>query len=122
MLYSLWDNFLLITDVKFFTGLVMVLFVGFTYWLVRFLSDSVFLACLFTPFVALSALVTHYMLMNNVLMPLSDKDSNMVLAVAAGVLIGLVVMMAVTRLAYAFGDLMRRGSHPQAGAPSLPPK
>lgn len=122
MLYSLWDNFLLITDVKFFTGLVMVLFVGFTYWLVRFLSDSVFLACLFTPFVALSALVTHYMLMNNVLMPLSDKDSNMVLAVAAGVLIGLVVMMAVTRLAYAFGDLMRRGSHPQAGAPSMPTK
>ena len=121
MLYSLWDNVLLITDVKFLTALVIVLFVGCSYWLVRFLSDSMFLACLFTPFVALGALVSHYVLMTNYPMPLSDKDSNMVLAVAIGVLAALVMMLLLTRLAYAFGDFMR-GPNRQGGAPALPTK
>lgn len=106
-----------IFDVNFFTALVVVGLGGVGYCLVRFMTESLLLACLYTPFMMLGGLVSNYLKSKYFATPLTDKDSDTVLGVAVGVLAMMMVLILVTRGINAFAEYRMR--HSRAGTNSL---
>jgi hypothetical protein len=82
-----------ILTVDDFTFFVAVTFVAIAFWLIREMVDSLPLALLCSPFLLAGALAANYLFRINFVTALQDKDSNVVVASAIGVICALVLLM-----------------------------
>lgn len=117
MLNASIEFFRAVFDINFFTAMTVLGLGGVGYALVRFMTESLFLASLYAPFMMLGGMLSNYIISKNFPAPINDKDSDTVLAVGIGVLIGMVLMIAVTR---GFNAMIeRRNRVSRAGATNL---
>lgn len=61
--------------------------------LIREMLDSMALACIAAPVLIVGALAANYLFRANMLVPTPDKDTNVVVASAVGVLIAMVLIL-----------------------------
>ncbi len=121
MLHALLNTgiefFRAVFDVNMFTAMTVLFLGGVAYALVRLMTESMFLGFVYAPVAMLFGMISNYIISKNFLVPLTDKDSDTVLAVGIGVLIGLVFMILLTRGKNALFERRDRISH--AGANTL---
>ena len=95
-------------DVNTFTVIVVIGLVAIANWLIKLLTDSTGFAILFTPAMILGALAANYLFFEFYLMPTQDKNSNIVIASALGVLAAMAFMLLATRAVVGMSDSHRK--------------
>ncbi len=95
-------------DVNTFTVVVVIGLVAIANWLIKLLTDSTAIAILFTPAMIIGALAANYLFVEYYVMPTQDKNSNVVIASALGVLIAMIFMLLATRGVVALSDRNRK--------------
>lgn len=95
-------------DVNTFTVVVVIGLVAIANWLIKLLTDSTGFAILFTPAMIIGALAANYLFVEYYVMPTQDKNSNVVIASALGVLIAMIFMLLATRGVVALSDRNRK--------------
>ena len=109
-------------DVNTFTVVVVIGLVAIANWLIKLLTDSTGFAILFTPAMIIGALAANYLFVEYYVMPTQDKNSNVVIASALGVLIAMIFMLLATRGVVALSDRNRKKvSSRLAGSVGLEP-
>lgn len=76
-----------------FTLVAAGFFVFIAFWLIRELVNSTALAVISAPVLMVGALAANYLFHTHFLMPVDDKDTNVVIASAVGVLTALVLLL-----------------------------
>ena len=112
MMNSLVEGYHTITDVNTFTVTVLAGLVLAACSLIKMSTDSLTLSTIFLPFLVLGGLLSRYYLDQSYLDPVGDKDANAVLFLAAGVLAGLIVMTAITKIIGLLSDWRWSNKHP----------
>lgn len=95
-------------DVNTFTIVVVIGLVAIANWLIKLLTDSTGFAILFTPAMIFGALAVNYLFFEYYVTPTQDKNSNIVVASALGVLAAMVFMLLATRAVVALSDTRRK--------------
>ncbi len=95
-------------DVNTFTVVAVIGLVAIANWLIKLLTDSTGFAILFTPAMIIGALAANYLFVEYYVMPTQDKNSNVVIASALGVLIAMIFMLLATRGVVALSDRNRK--------------
>ncbi len=108
----MWESLLAalqkIGDVNTFTVVVVIGLVALANWLIKLLTDSTGFAILFTPAMIIGALAANYLFVEYYIAPTPDKNSNVVIASAMGVLAAMVCMLLATRGVVGLGDRRRK--------------
>jgi NO-binding membrane sensor protein with MHYT domain len=108
MFHAIWDYLDQIFDVGIFVALVTAALLVFAYWLVRLMTESLLLSTLFAPVMLLGGLASNHYFNMHFIVLMQDPDSNTVLGIAAGIISAMLIMLMLTRVAYAFGDRRTR--------------
>ena len=87
------DLFKALMTVDDFTVFVMLSCVGVAFWLIREMVDSTALAILCAPVLLVGALAANYLFRSHFVIAVHDKDSNVVVASAVGVVCALVLVL-----------------------------
>ncbi|MGL4396121.1 MAG: hypothetical protein ACRCS9_06250 [Hyphomicrobium sp.] len=100
--------------------------VGSTFLLIRMNLGSTVLAAIFTPAITIGALAANYVFQEHFIHPLHDKNSNVVLASAVGVVVALLLMMVAAKLVAMMseariGRLQIRRELPASQLPEIAP-
>ena len=95
-------------DVNTFTVVVVIGLVALANWLIKLLTDSTGFAILFTPAMIIGALAANYVFFEYYLTPTQDKNSNIVIASALGVLAAMIFMLLATCAVVAISDSRRK--------------
>lgn len=95
-------------DVNTFTAVVVIGLVALANWLIKLLTDSTGFAILFTPAMIVGALAVNYLFVEFYITPTPDKNSNVVIASAMGVLAAMLFMLLATRGVVGLGDRRRK--------------
>ena len=95
-------------DVNTFTVVVVIGLVAIANWLIKLLTDSTGFAILFTPAMIVGALAVNYLFVEFYITPTPDKNSNVVIASAMGVLAAMLFMLLATRGVVGLGDRRRK--------------
>ncbi len=95
-------------DVNTFTVVVVIGLVALANWLIKLLTDSTGFAILFTPAMIIGALAANYVFFEYYLTPTQDKNSNIVIASALGVLAAMIFMLLATCAVVAMSDSRRK--------------
>jgi hypothetical protein len=95
-------------DVNTFTVVVVIGLVAIANWLIKLLTDSTGFAILFTPAMIFGALAANYLFFEYYITPTQDKNSNIVIASAMGVLAAMVFMLLATRAVVGMSDRRRK--------------
>lgn len=82
-----------------YTQIVVFCSVVTALWLVRSMTESTALTVLFAPAILFGALAANYLFRVNFIAPTIDKDTNVVVASAVGVLLALTLMLIASRIA-----------------------
>lgn len=108
----MWESFLealqKLGDVNTFTVVVVIGLVAIANWLIKLLTDSTGFAILFTPAMIVGALAANYLFVEYYIAPTPDKNSNVVIASAMGVLAAMLFMLLATRGVVELGDRRRK--------------
>jgi hypothetical protein len=99
-----------------FTYAIAALFAGLAVVMVNAMTSSIGFAAAYAPGLFLGGLLGPYVSRKAALFLVADKDANTVLAVGAGILAALFVLLALTRLVYASTAIR----HPITRAASTP--
>lgn len=105
-----------------YTQIVVFCSVVVALWLLRTMTQSTALTLIFSPAILFGALAANYLFRVNFIHPTSDKDTNVVVASAVGVLLALSLMLLASRMAIFMSDRkgQRRANRPIiAPAPNL---
>jgi hypothetical protein len=94
--------------VTFYQGAIIFGTVLTAFIMTKLVTDSILLAVLFTPAMAFGALAANYLFHSYYLGPLADKDSNVVIASAVGVVAAILFMMLATRCAMNMSEQRRK--------------
>ncbi|MEQ1718918.1 MAG: hypothetical protein ABL907_23530 [Hyphomicrobium sp.] len=121
MLKAILEGIRTIAEVDVYTAMVVTGLVCTAYWLIKVTTDSMLIATVFMPFMVLGALVSNYLFLSYYITPLADKDSNVVLAAATGVIVAMLVMAALTRLLHYISEVMQPPVNPGPGLTSSEP-
>lgn len=105
---SLLDAVQKLGDVNTFTVVVVIGLVAIANWLIKLLTDSTGFAILFTPAMIVGALAANYLFVEFYIAPTPDKNSNVVIASAMGVLAAMLFMLLATRGVVGLGDRRRK--------------
>lgn len=117
MAQSLFDGIRLLFDVNQFTGWTLVMLLVFATALVKIITESTWLATLYLPAMLFGALTANYLYTGSYLNFLNDKEANVVLALGIGLICGMALMLALTRLYYFISE--KRTNHKrQLAAPA----
>lgn len=108
MFHAIWDYLSQIFDVGIFVALVTAALLVFAYWLVRLMTESLLLSTLFAPVMLLGGLASNHFFITHFIVLMQDPDSNTVLGIAAGIISAMLIMLILTRVAYAVGDMRAR--------------
>lgn len=95
-------------DVSTFTVVVVIGLVAIANWLIKLLTDSTGIAILFTPAMIFGALAANYLFFEYYVTPTGDKNSNIVIASALGVLTAMLFMLLATRAIVGMSDSRRK--------------
>jgi uncharacterized membrane protein len=95
-------------DVNTFTVIVVIGLVAIANWLIKLLTDSTGFAILFTPAMIFGSLAANYLFVEYYVTPTQDKNSNIVIASALGVLAAMGFMLLATRGVVAISDRRRK--------------
>ena len=114
LLRDLAANLLTIDD---YTRMVVFCTVVTALWLVRTMTESTALTVLFSPAILFGALAANYLFRINFVVASGDKDTDVVVASAIGVLLALILMLLASRIAIAMGE---RRSRARPQKPLLP--
>lgn len=87
-----------IVAVNGFTWAVVIGLSVMSYWIVRSMSGSLLLASVYLPFLIVGALSANYIFVKFDILPVQDKDSNVVFACGAGLVGTLLALLMLTRL------------------------
>lgn len=87
------DLFEALMTVDEFTVFVTLSCVGIAFWLIREMVDSTALAIVCTPVLLIGALAANYLFRIHFVIAVQDKDSNVVVASAVGVVCALVLVL-----------------------------
>ena len=87
------DLIFALSDFDRYTIVVATCGVVVAFWLIRETLDSFFLALAAAPILMIGALATNYIFKANFIMLVDDKDTNVVLASAVGVVTALALFM-----------------------------
>lgn len=109
-----------ITTVDEFTMLVIGGCVGIAFWFIREMTDSFALAAFCTPVLLAGALAANYLFRVNFIEAVQDKDSNVVVASAAGVICALILVLVSLWISVLMSE-RRSEKRELAQLPSLPP-
>ncbi len=99
-----------------FTYVLAAFFAGLAVVMVNAMTSSLGLAAAFAPGLFLGGLAGPYVSRKAALFLFVDRDANTVVAVGAGILAALFVLLALTRLVYAAANVR----HPVTRPASLP--
>ncbi|NOT72516.1 MAG: hypothetical protein HOP09_14950 [Hyphomicrobium sp.] len=78
-----------------YTLTIAVCFVAVAFWLIHEIAGSTSLAVLSAPVLIAGALVTNYLFGEFYIIPTNDKDTNVVIACAVGVVLSMILILAV---------------------------
>lgn len=107
MFHAIWDYLDQIFDIGIFVALVTAALLVFAYWLVRLMTEFL-LSTLFAPVMLLGGLASNHYFNTHFIVLMQDPDSNTVLGIAMGIMSAMLIMLMLTRVAYAFGDRRTR--------------
>ncbi len=114
------DIIFALTDFDRYTVVVAACGVGVAFWLIRETLDSFVLAVASAPALMIGALATNYLFRTNFIMIVDDKDTNVVVASAIGVVTALALLMLSIWFAVIMSE--RRSKRQKlAELPDLPP-
>jgi L-asparagine transporter-like permease len=97
-----------LTQVDDYTITVVVMLVVLVFALIRTLLDSFTMAVVFTPALFFGGLAANYLFRTLYITSTSDKDTNVVIASAVGVLSAMVLMLIATWLMIVMSDYRSR--------------
>jgi predicted membrane-bound spermidine synthase len=103
-----------------FTMLVVGGCVGIAFWFIREMTESFVLAAFCTPMMVAGALAANYLFRVNFVVAVQDKDSNVVIASAAGVICALVLVLVSLWISVLMSE-RRSEKRELAQLPTLPP-
>jgi hypothetical protein len=109
-----------IFSVDEFTMLVAGSCVGIAFWFIREMTESFALAALCAPVLLAGALAANYLFRTNFIEAVQDKDSNVVIASAAGVICALVLVLVSLWISVLMSE-RRSEKRELAQLPTLPP-
>lgn len=113
------DVYFAILAMDRYTVVVAICFVSVAFWLIREIMDSFTFAALTAPVLLVGALFTNYVFSAYFITPVNDKDTNVVIASAVGVVTALILVL----LGIWFSVLMsERRSKRARPLPALPPR
>jgi uncharacterized membrane protein len=87
------DVFYALAAMDQFSVVVSVSFVLVAFWLIRLFTNSTALAVISSPVLLVGGLAANYLFHARFVMPVDDKDTNVVIASAVGVVIALVLLL-----------------------------
>ncbi|HMN39017.1 MAG TPA: hypothetical protein PKD49_15075 [Hyphomicrobium sp.] len=108
MVHSILDYLTQVIDISVFVAAVTACLMGFAYWLVRLMTDSLLLSMLYTPAMLFGGLASNHFFQQHFIVLMQDTDSNTVLGVALGIILAMLTMLMVTRVVYAIGEMRRQ--------------
>jgi predicted membrane-bound spermidine synthase len=103
-----------------FTMLVIGGCVGLAFWFIREMTESFALAAFCTPILLVGALAANYLFRVNFIIAVQDKDSNILIASAAGVICALILVLVSIWISVLMSE-RRSEKRELAQLPSLPP-
>ena len=103
-----------------FTVTVAVCFVFVAFWLIREIVQSTALAIISAPVLLIGALAANYLFHHNFVVAAHDKDTNVVIASAVGVLIALVLLLVSIWISVLMSEHRTQVKKPMQ-LPELPP-
>ena len=106
------DLFLRLTNIDDYAFWVVICMVIAAFWFLRSMTQSTFLALVYTPALAVGALAANYLYRINYIELSSDRDANVVVASAIGVILALMIMLVATRIAIFMHDRKNREHQP----------
>ena len=112
------DAFYLLISVDEFTLITAVGSVAVVFWLIRQMVESTMLAVVCAPVLILGALAANYLFRSYFVIASQDKDANVVVASAIGVLAALLLMLIGIWISASMSE--RRARKPMT-LPDLPP-
>ena len=116
LLRDLAANLLTIDD---YTRWVVFCAVVAALWIVKTMTESTALAVIFSPAILFGALAANYLFRINFVVASGDKDTDVVVASAIGVLLALVLMLVASRIAITMGERRSRARPHQPLLPSV---
>lgn len=108
------------TQVDQYTMTVVVLLVATVFCLIRTVLDSFLMAVVFTPVMLVGGLAANFLFRTFYVPTTTDKDTEVVIASAVGVLAALVLMLLATWLTILMSDYRSRRRKPMALLPAVP--
>ena len=106
------DLFYRLTNVDDYAFWVVVLMILAAFALLRSMTQSTFLSLVYTPALAVGALAANYLYRVNYIELSSNRDANVVVASAIGVILALMIMLVATRIAILMHDRKNREHRP----------
>jgi hypothetical protein len=113
------DMFYAILALDHYTVVVAFCFVTVAFWLIREIMDSFMFAALTAPVLLVGALFANYIFGTYFIAPVNDKDTNVVIASAVGVVVALMLVLTAIWISVLMSE---RGSKRRRPLPALPPR
>jgi uncharacterized membrane protein len=95
-----------------YTQVVVICSVIAALWLVRTTTQSTALTIIFSPAILFGALAANYLFRVHFVVAAHDKDTNVVVASAVGVVMALVLMLMASWIAISMSERRRRSHQP----------
>jgi hypothetical protein len=104
-----------------YTVMVGVCFVAIAFWLIREILDSFTLAFVSVPILMIGALAANYLFRTHFVVAVNDKDTNVVVASAVGVVTALSLLLLSIWIAVLMSE-RRTKNRRLVELPDLPPR
>lgn len=101
-----------------YTVIVAMCFVAVAFWLIHGIIGSMTMAVLSAPVLLMSALAANYLFRANYIFPVNDKDTNVVIASAVGVLVALVLLLTALWISVIMSERRSKNRRPLPGLPA----
>ena len=98
------DLFISLTNIDDYETIVVAGAVVCALWLLKTMTESTALTIFFAPGVLLGALAANYLFRVNFVTASNDKDTNVLIASATGVLLAVLLMLLATRITIIMSD------------------
>ena len=106
------DLFVKMINLDDYAFWVVICMIFTAFWLLRSITKSTFLSLVYTPALAIGALAANYLYRINYIELSSNRDANVVVASAIGVILALMIMLVATRIAIFMHDRKDREHQP----------
>ena len=114
------EAYYLLTAMDQFTMICALGAVGLAFWLIRSVIGSTALAVVSAPVLIIGALAANYLFQAHFVIAANDKDTNVVVASAVGVLIAMILMLIGIWVTVIMADI-RQKNKGEMTMPELPP-